>query len=685
MIDTKTLRLITQNGLQAFALGRILDGIAALHTLLPYCATEDIIFAEAESLEKNYHYMLSFLRSGGDDEKRSEVQAKIQRQGLVLLQQASRAIRISSVGDRYCKALADLPPDTLDKWSGLLTPEEIGEVQDDLFDLLWTSPIWTAQDTARWYDFILGQQDMVQQHLAGALFLAIWEHYDAEKIQLLNLLADSECHRTHISAVTYLLLLRLRYKELDSLMPPLPDSLLSHKGRRLIAQVQYELLLMLVSEKDMKKEMEESEALTRGLFKDLKSLNIDNIKAVIELQGRYIKNRIHRGLDLNLSRVPLLHSSKYMRRVSHWFLPFDKNHPLFQSVMIDKKGNEKQHFSMLVDVIMDCDVDKLATLYLVANDKDFSKAVQQIEDQQIPNIENAVIPEYNFRFIMQDLYRFFLHSPLHAQLVNLFREENTLLDFPNLAPLFSTDDTLNCCSLLLELERDKQALAILDNLINREGASVKSLILKGKVLIHMKRYMDATACLRSAEMLQPSNAEILRLLAECYAAQHRFEEELEYMQRLGELFPEEAAYRHLIPLTMVKAGRYEEALQLFFKLDYETPEDNGIIVASIAATAFALDKLDIAERYTEKELQQTKGKQWQAHLRAGHIKLIQKNWKRALDSYEQFVNTFCEETGKDAKAALAVFNDEEETLVSKGIAKDDILLIHDILQSAVLK
>ena len=103
MIDLKTLRLITQNGLQAFAIGRVLDGIAALRTLLPYCATETIICAEADNLEKNYHYMLSFLRKGGDDEKRGEVQAKIQRRGIALLGQASRAIRLSQNSDHYSK------------------------------------------------------------------------------------------------------------------------------------------------------------------------------------------------------------------------------------------------------------------------------------------------------------------------------------------------------------------------------------------------------------------------------------------------------------------------------------------------------------------------------------------------------------------------------------------------------
>ena len=116
MIDAKTLRLVTQNGLQNFAEGRVLDGIAALRTLLPYCPAETILHAEAESLEENYHRMLSFLREGGNDEKRGEVQAKIQRQGVHLLVQASRAIRLTLDSDLYCvnKKTVSLDEDVLE-------------------------------------------------------------------------------------------------------------------------------------------------------------------------------------------------------------------------------------------------------------------------------------------------------------------------------------------------------------------------------------------------------------------------------------------------------------------------------------------------------------------------------------------------------------------------------------------
>ena len=674
MIDAKTLRLISQDGLQNFAKGRILNGISALRTLLPYCATETILRAEAESLEENYHHMLSFLRQGGDDEKRSEVLEKIKRQGVALLEQANRAIRITLDSDLYCRARKTVPLD-----EDVL---ETDERQDDIFDFLWTSPLWTPQDTALWYDFILRQRDMVQQHLAGALFLSLWEHYDAEKMQLLNLLAESECRRTHIASISYLLLLRIRHKGLVPLMPSLPKSVLSRKGRKLIATVQYEFLLMLVSEKDMEKEMKEAEGITNDLLSGKETMDVGKLKEIVELRGRYLRNRLKRGLDINLSKVALLHNCEYLRRISHWFLPFDKTHPLFQSVMIDDNGNEKQKFSTLVDLIMDCDIDKLATLFLVANDKDFSKAAQQLEEQELPDIQNPTIPEYTFRFIMQDLYRFFMHSPLHSQLINPFRAKETLLDLPEFSAFFTAEESVKCCELLFELGREKQVLAILDKVIERDGASASALLLKGKALRRQKQFTEAISCARSAEMLEPENIDILQFLVESYVMQERHEEELEYLQKLAQLQPENKKLPYLIAKAMDKAGRREEALALFFKLDYEMDddeEDRSNLISSIANTALALGKLDISERYTSKEIELRNEKSWSAQLRMGHIKLLQSDQKSALNHYEQFINYYCEESGKDVNAALLLFDIQCQTLIRKGIKEEDLLLIHDTL------
>ena len=42
----------------------------------------------------------------------------------------------------------------------------------------------------------------------------------------------------------------------------------------------------------------------------------------------------------------------------------------------------------------------------------------------------------------------------------------------------------------------------------------------------------------------------------------------------------------------------------------------------------------------------------------GHIRLLQNDWKSCIQHYEQFVNAFCKETGKDIKVALALLDSQ---------------------------
>ena len=75
-------------------------------------------------------------------------------------------------------------------------------------------------------------------------------------------------------------------------------------------------------------------------------------------------------------------------------------------------------------------------------------------------------------------------------------------------------------------------------------------------------------------------------------------------------------------------------------------------------------------------------------LRMGHIRLLQNDWKSCIQHYEQFVNAFCKETGKDIKAALALLdsqwsmvNGQWSMVNGQRSMNKDLLLIRDILQA----
>ena len=73
-------------------------------------------------------------------------------------------------------------------------------------------------------------------------------------------------------------------------------------------------------------------------------------------------------------------------------------------------------------------------------------------------------------------------------------------------------------------------------------------------------------------------------------------------------------------------------------------------------------------------------------MRMGHIRLLQGDWKGSIAHYEQFVNAYCRETGKDIRAALSVLNSQWQNAQWLNAQwqdgkSPDFLLIHDILLS----
>ena len=110
--------------------------------------------------------------------------------------------------------------------------------------------------------------------------------------------------------------------------------------------------------------------------------------------------------------------------------------------------------------------------------------------------------------------------------------------------------------------------------------------------------------------------------------------------------------------------------------------DESVVIGGRLRVCLALDKLDIAERYTEKELELSDGKKWEAHRRMGHIRLLQGDWKSALGCYDKYIILFSKDFDGDTDIPLAKLTQSQEMLVEKGIKREDLLLIHDILQAS---
>lgn len=230
-INISTLKQITDSVYEELYAKHISEAHDKLSVLVQY-SQDSQIRADFEELRVNYCAMLNFLTGGGSDDNRATIQARMLQRSWEMLTRVRRDVRMRTGSDTYSKTATKLAQDGNDarslmqQWTSTLPSEERFTLQDTIFDYLWTSPLWSNTETALWHKFIQRQDYMVQQHLLGALMLAVWEFPDLEKLSVITLMAESENKRTRLTAITALVFINQQYgHELEELAGYSPGTL----------------------------------------------------------------------------------------------------------------------------------------------------------------------------------------------------------------------------------------------------------------------------------------------------------------------------------------------------------------------------------------------------------------------------------------------------------------------------
>ena len=168
-MDNVTLNNITASCKKELSALFIGTGLDQLRIIARYCSDSQII-SQVEELEENYHCMLMFLAGGGKDEERAFTQKKICKKAQEILRVAHRNIRLQEEHTKYSKAFHELKSlygvepeeELLRKWGTNPMPDEQLLIQDHIFNLIWTSPLWNQKHTAQWYEFISRQTEFAK-------------------------------------------------------------------------------------------------------------------------------------------------------------------------------------------------------------------------------------------------------------------------------------------------------------------------------------------------------------------------------------------------------------------------------------------------------------------------------------------------------------------------------------------
>lgn len=686
-MDNITLNNICESCDKLLNEARIYSALEQLKIIARYCSNQQTI-SQTEELAENYHYMLSFLISGGKDENRNVVQEKTRLRAQELLRIAHRDIRLQEEHTWYSRTYWELirqygdkpAGELLRKWGENPMPDEQLQLQDHIFNLLWTSPMWDQKETAQWYEFISRQSDMVKIHLIGAVFLSAWEYCDKEKLSLLSLFTDTENPKLNALSITALILLNEQYPIGFTEYPQVRQLYKNNNIIKNIVVVLKEKLLMLQTIKAIKEE--------DNILKEFSpDTSREKMNELVNRKLIHLGEMINKGLDVNLgNRSELWHKCEFLRdNISHWWMPFEKSSPAIEGMLIDKDGKFDKQAYKILDLPSECDIDRYSMFSFIANTGFKSSIIEGLaQAMNLPGIisetENTSYINY-MKMTMQNLYRIFMHSPIKGEIKNPFQRKQAYWLNPFFSENLTEENALELCREMVEADITDLPIFWIEKQSETYGTSYEMLKVKSECLYKNSKYTEAIDSLSQMLFLKEDDEWALNLIEKCYEKTNRRKLQLEIILKLIKIHPDNTDYVIRAAFTLMHMHRYEEALKYFFKLNYEEP-DNTKYQEVIEECALRLKKFDLVLRYNQTILEHKEEKDKYIHyLNAGHAYFGMGNWSEALTNYKKY------------KASLEQWNKEEnentdpekeflkdyKMLEGFGIQLQDIMLMLDMM------
>lgn len=686
-MDNITLNNICESCDKLLNEARIYSALEQLKIIARYCSNQQTI-SQTEELAENYHYMLSFLISGGKDENRNVVQEKTRLRAQELLRIAHRDIRLQEEHTWYSRTYWELirqygdkpAGELLRKWGENPMPDEQLQLQDHIFNLLWTSPMWDQKETAQWYEFISRQSDMVKIHLIGAVFLSAWEYCDKEKLSLLSLFTDTENPKLNALSITALILLNEQYPIGFTEYPQVRQLYKNSNIIKNIVVVLKEKLLMLQTLKAIKEE--------DNILKEFSpDTSREKMNELVNRKLIHLGDMINKGLDVNLgNRSELWHKCEFLRdNISHWWMPFEKSSPAIEGMLIDKDGKFDKQAYKILDLPSECDIDRYSMFSFIANTGFKSSIIEGLaQAMNLPGIisetENTSYINY-MKMTMQNLYRIFMHSPIKGEIKNPFQRKQAYWLNPFFSENLTEENALELCREMVEADITDLPISWIEKQSETYGTSYEMLKVKSECLYKNSKYTEAIDSLSQMLFLKEDDEWALNLIEKCYEKTNRRKLQLEIILKLIKIHPDNTGYVIKAAFTLMHMHRYEEALKYFFKLNYEEP-DNTKYQEVIEECALRLKKFDLVLRYNQTILEHKEEKDKYIHyLNAGHAYFGMGNWSEALTNYKKY------------KASLEQWNKEEnentdpekeflkdyKMLEGFGIQLQDIMLMLDMM------
>lgn len=705
--------------LEAVLHHHINDALFVIDSLIKECQDDDLV-RESESIARDYRAMLGFLSNGGQDPERGNMQETLTRRTLQLLYAVDYSYRMNQTKDYFSIGIEKMRQGCEDCKEMRQGVEEYDKMRvrdvdynDFIFNTFMVGINLTGEVEKEFHDTLKAAQGKELKLLLSALTMGLWNYFDPAKLRLLSSYAPTEPRATIglvMTAIRHEKLICKLYPKTRELYAQLMEQ---EEFQKAVCLVVREMFLSSQAESAQKKLHEQ---IFPALFDAAKD---ERIKLGFELDSddgdlaRLIQKReddpllrrkkkkmmngisqlidMHEeGLDINIQGFAAFSRHRFYQDLSHWFLPFDINSPYIRDIVCDEKGNTRAMAKMLLSQNAFCDIDTYGIVLMMEDVLRRSKSmgINELEEQLAElkgmnfDDEAHLLPQsaaQECRSVIQGLYRLFYKSRWKNEMPNLFSLAHNLQENSILRSAFEarTEDVMALAKLMIKHECYDQALPYLQLIDSKEGSTAEGLQLMAFCQQNLGKYRQAVNLYNQADILDSDNTWVLGQLHICYAKLEMHEQRLECLLKLEQALPESSKVTLETGLCLIQLGRYQEAVQRFYKLEIEEKKEIPSI-RSIAWCSFKMNKYDVALRYYKRLFNTPQAATWEDYLNAGHTAWLLGDMVSALTFYHQYVKRYMDSNPKATKL-LEPFTKDNDELLSHGLQQNDIDLMYDLI------
>lgn len=684
------------------------------------------VSSRLEQVETSYNLMLKYFSEGVEDPYRDRLLRKLLEDSWEILDLSTMHLLKGPGADLFHEALSQIKP--TDDVTALMSrhlghlrgyertmesmrasshqqQKETAKSHDEslksLFHLIWAQELLNEQNEAlleeALHDDAYYWGDLAM--MVTAATLSLLEYFDPTRIRyLLSACRHSGSQVSARAQVGLLFALRIhkdRIKLLRDLQLQIEELLIEKDETLMMTTILVQVLQRQDTEMVVRKIQEEiMPEMMQSLrdFRDQNTENPDDLNPEWAAQGdsalgknmQRMSDLQKEGADVYLPTFAKLKRFGFYQDLHHWLMPYSPlYHPVVEAFTLDPGDSDRalEHF---IQYGLFCDNDKhnmIALLPHVPRQQIRGLFSQMTPEQmeELANLDNEALKELSkdrrtiSAHFLQDLYRFFRIHPRGKEIPDPFTLDWSHESVAVLGPQISRDDALlkPISDYLFSKSHFDEALSIYKIMLDH-GQDQESLIQKaGYALESLKRYQEAVKLYGRLITPQGGSVWTLRHMGHCYKNMGKFLKALDCYAMILDQDPADCGVIYERALCFVELEKWEEAMQEFFRLDYQE-KDSVRALRGIVWCSLMLGKDEQAKNQLAKLIKS--GPTAMDHLLEGHLWLIGGNIRNAVAAYKKSL----EKQGSIEDFRQMFFKDEQ-LLVKRGVRKGTLQMVLDLM------